>query len=144
MNILQTTFLNAFLEWKYMNFDKYFTEVCPKGDQITYSSIGQWQAIIWTNDGRFIGTYLRHSAPTTHVAYFIINACVYFLYVQFKFKFKLFFSKRIQMKLQQFNNTLNTYKYQWERDHKKAILISLLNSGELKYTQKKERTIYET
>ena len=48
-----------FLELKYMNFDKNFTEVCPKGFNQQYSSIGsdnglvpvRRQAITWTNGG---------------------------------------------------------------------------------------------
>ena len=46
-----------FLEWKYINFDYDFTEVCSQGSKLQYSSIGsdnglalaRWQAIIWTN-----------------------------------------------------------------------------------------------
>ena len=46
-----------FLEWKCMNFDWHFTEVCSHGSNLEYSSIGsdnglappRRQAIIWTN-----------------------------------------------------------------------------------------------
>ena len=47
-----------FLEWKYISLDEDFTDVCPKGSNQQYSSIGsdnglapaRQQAIIWTND----------------------------------------------------------------------------------------------
>ena len=53
-----------------MNFDKDFTEVCFSGSNQQYSGIGldnglapvRRQAIIWTNDGQFIDTYMRRSA----------------------------------------------------------------------------------
>ena len=54
-----------------MNFDEDFTEVCSLGSSQQYSSVGldnglartRLQAIIWTNDGYFTETYMRHSAP---------------------------------------------------------------------------------
>ena len=58
-NISQTTFSNAFFEWKCVNFDLDFTEVYFQGSIQQYSIIGsdsglapnRRQAIIWTNDG---------------------------------------------------------------------------------------------
>ena len=48
----------GFLEWKYMNFDQNFIEICSYGSNSQYSIIGsdndlvrtRWQAIIWTID----------------------------------------------------------------------------------------------
>ena len=53
--ISQTYFQVHFIEWKCMNYNKKFTEVCSE----QYCSIGsdngleptRRQAIIWTNDG---------------------------------------------------------------------------------------------
>ena len=47
-----------FLEWKYLNYDENFIEVCSQGSNWQYASIGsdngsapnRRQAIIWTND----------------------------------------------------------------------------------------------
>ena len=49
---------------------KNFIEICSPGCNQQYSSIGsdnglvpvRWQAIIWTNDGKFTDSYLHHSA----------------------------------------------------------------------------------
>ena len=59
-----------FLEWKCVNCDLVFTEVCSQVFNKQYSSIGsengvapiRRQAIIWTNDGYFTDAYMRHSA----------------------------------------------------------------------------------
>ena len=59
VEILQTTFSNAFLEWQYMNVGESFTEVYSLGSNLQYGSIGsdnglapnRRQAIIWTNVG---------------------------------------------------------------------------------------------
>ena len=69
-DILLTTFLNTFLEWKYMNFDYDFIDVCSLGSNYQYSSSGsdngleptRRQLVIWTNGGKFTDVYLRHSA----------------------------------------------------------------------------------
>ena len=53
-----------------MNSAPDFTEVCSRGSNQQYSSIGldnglapiRRQAIIWTNDGKFTDAYMRHSA----------------------------------------------------------------------------------
>ena len=55
-----------FLEWKCMNCDETFTEVCFWGSNKQYPIIGsdnrlaptRWQAIIWTNDGSFTDAYM--------------------------------------------------------------------------------------
>ena len=59
-----------FLEWKCINFDGDFTEVCSWGSKQQFPSIGldnglapaRRQAIIWTNEGWFTDAYMRHSA----------------------------------------------------------------------------------
>ena len=61
-DISQTTFSNAF-SWMKIHEFRYFTEV-------RYFNIGsdngkaptRLQAIIWTNDGKFIDAYMRHPA----------------------------------------------------------------------------------
>ena len=55
--ISQTTFQMHFLEWKCLNFNWNFTEVCSQGSNWQFSSIGsdnglapnRRQAVIWTN-----------------------------------------------------------------------------------------------
>ena len=76
-----------FLEWKCMNFDWSFTEVCSYGSNLQYSSIGldnglaptRWQAIIWTNDGKFTDAYMRHSASMTFKGRFHTHILIYAL-----------------------------------------------------------------
>ena len=59
-----------FLEWKCVDFDYDFTEVCSNGTNLQYTSIGldnglapaRRQAIIWTNGGKFSDAYMRHPA----------------------------------------------------------------------------------
>ena len=71
--IFQTTFSNAFFEWKCMNFDWNFTEICSQGSNWQYYSIGsdnglsltRRQAIIWTSVGWFTEAYMRHSASVS-------------------------------------------------------------------------------
>ena len=56
-----------FREWKCMNFGWYFTEVCSKGPNWQYPSIGsdnglapaRWKGIIWTIDEKFTDAYMR-------------------------------------------------------------------------------------
>ena len=63
-----------FHEWKCVNFYYDFTEVCSWGSNKQYSSRGsdnglaptRWQAIIWTSDGYFTNTYMRHSASMSY------------------------------------------------------------------------------
>ena len=71
-----------FREWKYMNFDYDFTEVCSQRSNWQYSSMGsdnglapsRRQAIIWTNDDLFtdaciyiyIYIYMRHSVTVSY------------------------------------------------------------------------------
>ena len=58
------------LEWKYMNFDLSFIKVCSEGPIEQYISNGsnnglaptRRQAILWTNDGKFIDACMRHSS----------------------------------------------------------------------------------
>ena len=59
-----------FLEWRYVNFNWYFTEVCFWGSDQQYTTTGPdkglaltgQQAIIWTNDGKSTDAYMRHLA----------------------------------------------------------------------------------
>ena len=56
--IYRRHFEMGFLEWKYMNFDQNFIEICSYGPNLQYSIIGsdnglpptKRQAIIWTID----------------------------------------------------------------------------------------------
>ena len=49
-----------FMEWKFINFDYDFTEVCSQ--EFINNISGRRQAIIWTNDGQFTDAHIRHSA----------------------------------------------------------------------------------
>ena len=63
-----------FLEWKCLNSDWNFIEVCSLWSNWQYSSIGsdiglapsRRQAIIWTNVGWFTDAYMRHSASMSY------------------------------------------------------------------------------
>ena len=52
-----------FCEWKCMNFDLLYIELCPRGpinNILAMVQIMAWRrAIIWTNDGWFTDAYLR-------------------------------------------------------------------------------------
>ena len=57
-------------QWKYINFDWNFSEVCSQGSNYQYPSTGSDNnlvparrlAIIWTNDSKLTDAYMRHSA----------------------------------------------------------------------------------
>ena len=56
-----------------MNFDNDFTDVCSQRSNSQYSSIGsdnglvptRGQAIIWTSNGKFTDSYIRHPVSMT-------------------------------------------------------------------------------
>ena len=54
--ILQTTFWNVFLEWKYTNFDENFTEICSWGSQC--SSFGLDNGLVLSRQHAIIRTWL--------------------------------------------------------------------------------------
>ena len=55
-------FETHFLEWKYINFDKDFIEVCSQGPINNIPALARRRAIIWTNDGKFTDAYMRRLA----------------------------------------------------------------------------------
>ena len=66
--ISQTMFINGFLEWKYLNLNENFTEVCSYGSIRQYVSIDSGnglapireQAIILSMLTQFTDAYIQH------------------------------------------------------------------------------------
>ena len=80
-DIRRQHFQEHFLEWKLLNFNHNFTEICSLEFNWQYGSIGsdnglamhRRQAIIWTNDG--IGYWRRYvSLMMTQVPYMPFKA----------------------------------------------------------------------